>query len=325
MTRFGHSFLRLCLWFCLVLPLAHALAGAAPEASLGAALAAGDHAFTLEHDGLTRRYLLHVPRSYTDSRPAPLLMALHGGGGNARFQADDAHYGLITASEKFGFIAVFPNGISPLPRGGLASWNAGTCCAQARDRNIDDVGFLRAVVADVSRRLAVDPARVYATGMSNGGMMAQRLACEAADVFRAIAPVAGTDNTLSCTPSRPVAVIEFHARDDDHVLFAGGAGPKAFKDSSKVAPFTGVEETISRWVKRNQCTAPPRVVLDKPGARCIRHGGCSEGAVVELCVTDEGGHSWPGGGATRIVKTRPSSALSADELMWEFFAGLPPK
>ena len=287
--------------------------------------APGDSSYTLEHGGLTRHYLVHVPRSYDPARPAALLMALHGGGGSAKFQADDAHYGLITASEKYGFVAVFPNGISPLPGGMLATWNAGACCGKARDRNIDDVGFLRAVVADVQRRLAIDPARVYATGMSNGGMMAQRLACEAADVFRAIAPVAGTDNTLTaCAPNRPVAVIEFHARNDDHVLFNGGAGPSAFADSSKMAPFTSVDETIARWVKRNQCsaTAAPEVVLDKPGARCVRHNGCAGGAVVELCVTEDGGHSWPGGGATRIGKTKPSTAISANDLMWAFFQRL---
>ncbi|MDN8872721.1 prolyl oligopeptidase family serine peptidase, partial [Staphylococcus aureus] len=85
--------------------------------------------------------------------------------------------------------------------------------------------------------------RVYATGMSNGGMMAYRLACEASDIFKAIAAVAGTDNTLSCTPAKPISILHIHAKDDDHVLFAGGAGKEAFRDLSQVTEFMSVPKT----------------------------------------------------------------------------------
>ncbi len=117
-------------------------------------------------------------------------MALHGGGGGAIYQADDANYGLIGKSEQAGFIVVFPNGVSGTGNGMLATWNAGNCCARARDENVDDVGFLRMVVADVARRANVAAPRVYAIGMSNGAMMAYRLACEAGDVFHGIMAVA---------------------------------------------------------------------------------------------------------------------------------------
>lgn len=285
--------------------------------------APGLYRYTLRHDGLEREYLVHVPPSYRAGRPMPLLFAFHGGGGHMEWQADDAKYGLVSQADRAGFIAVFPNGFSRFPGGRLATWNAGACCGDARDRAVDDVGFVRRVHADVSRRLAVDPARVYATGMSNGAMLAYRLACEAPDLFRAIAAVAGTDTTRHCTPSREVAVLHVHARDDTHVLFDGGAGPDAFRDPTKVTDFTSVPETVHRWVQRNGCAAAPVRVLERPGAACELYAPCRGGARVQLCVTDTGGHSWPGGGAVR--GKAPSAALSANDAMWAFFQALPPR
>jgi len=278
----------------------------------------GDYRFTLQSGGIERRYRVHVPRGYDAAHPAPMVMAFHGGGGNMDFEADDSHYGLESASDAHGFIAVFPNGVGALG-GRLATWNAGKCCGMARDQGVDDVAFVRAVAADVETKAAIDMRRVYATGMSNGGMLVQRLACEAADVFRAVAPVAGTDNTRDCHPARPVPIIEFHARDDDHVLFDGGAGKDAFRNRSAVTEFTSVPETISRWVRRNRCNVAARRVLDKPGAYCEVHEGCADGATVELCVTETGGHSWPGAGSVRADKAPASQAISADALMWDFF------
>ncbi|MFZ5655947.1 MAG: alpha/beta hydrolase family esterase [Pseudomonadota bacterium] len=283
----------------------------------------GLYRYRLRHDGLDREYLVYVPAAYRPGRAMPLLFAFHGGGGHMQWQADDANYGLPSKAEEAGFIAVFPNGFSRFPGGRLATWNAGDCCGDARDRAVDDVGFVRRVHADVSRRLTVDAARVYATGMSNGAMMAYRLACEAPDLFRAIAAVAGTEVTRGCAPAREVAVLHLHARDDSHVLFDGGAGPDAFRDPAKVTAFTSVPETVHRWVARNGCPAAPRRIVDRPGVACDLHSPCRGGARVQLCVTDTGGHSWPGGGAVR--GKLPSNALSANDAMWSFFEALPPR
>jgi len=234
-------------------------------------------------------------------------------------QADDARYGLISRSESVGFLAVFPNGFSPWPGGRLATWNAGACCGAARDKGVDDVAFVRAVVADVQRRWRVDAQRIYATGMSNGGMLAHRLACEAADVFKGIAAVAGTDNTRDCHPARPISVLHIHARNDDHVLFNGGAGAGAFRDESKVTAFTSVPDTVARWVQRNACTGTPTRLPTQPGAVCERYAGCQGGVAVQLCVTETGGHSWPGAGTVRGGKESASQALSANDTMWDFF------
>jgi polyhydroxybutyrate depolymerase len=282
------------------------------------ALRPGDHRFTLRHDGLERMYLVHVPPSYDPARPTPVLFALHGGGGNMDHQANDRNYGLVSKSDKEGFIAVFPNGYSRMDSGKFATWNAGHCCGGARDRNVDDLGFIRKVFEQLTRQVNVDRARVYATGMSNGGLMSYRLACEMSDVFKAIAPVAGTDNTRSCSPARPVAVLHIHAKDDTHVLFNGGAGPDAV-EASKVTDFTSVPATVAKWTALNGCFGPPRRVLDRPGAYCDLYAGCSSGAPVQLCVTETGGHSWPGGHKARAPQP-PSQAISANDVMWEFFS-----
>src|SRR5690348_3384737 len=183
----------------------------------------GDYRFSFVHDGITREYLVHVPKSYRGA-PTPMLIALHGGGGDDDFQANDSKYRLISKSEQAGFIAVFPNGYSRFPSGILATWNAGTCCGGAQKNNVDDVGFIREVIRRMERQVSIDPGRIFAAGMSNGAMMTWRLACEAPEI-RAIAPVEGTDNVIGrCEPSHSVAVIEFHSADDPNVPFNGGVG-----------------------------------------------------------------------------------------------------
>jgi polyhydroxybutyrate depolymerase len=276
----------------------------------------GDYRFSLVHDGVTREYLVHVPRSYRGA-PTPMLVALHGGGGDADFQADDSKYKLISKSEAAGFIAVFPNGYSRFPSGILATWNAGTCCGKAVDNKIDDVGFIREVIHRVERQARIDPKRIFATGMSNGAMMSWRLGCEAPEI-RAIAPVEGTDNTIgTCAPSHPVAVIEFHAVDDDHVPLNGGMGDLSV---AHVA-FASVPATQAKWVQLDRADPAVRRVLTVPGAHCDLHAPKPGGAPVELCVTDTGGHSWPGGG-TQQGRKQPSMAISANDLMWSFFSSL---
>jgi len=285
----------------------------------GRLTAPGDYTYTLQHGGLTRRYRVHVPRSVRPGQRPALLLAFHGGGGNMNHMADDDNYGLIAKSESAGFVVVFPNGYSTMPGGGLATWNAGECCGSARDKDVDDVGFVREVLADLATRIEVDTRRVFATGMSNGGLFAYRLACEMPDRIRAIAAVAGTDNTRTCNPSRPIPVLHIHAKNDTHVLFEGGAGQDAFRDVAKVTQFTSVPETIARWTRRNGCGTTPRAVLERPGAYCESYFLCREGATVQLCVTAAGGHSWPGAAKVRRGKEPASQALSANDVMWDFF------
>lgn len=283
----------------------------------------GTHTGRLEVMGQARLFMVHVPPGYRPGQPMPVVLAFHGGGGSMELQADDSRYGLLSKSDSAGFIAVFPNGHSGLPGHHLATWNAGGCCGSARDSGSEDVAFVRALIGHLKQRLSVDAGRVYAIGMSNGGMMSHRLACELSDQLAGIAAVAGTDATSSCQPRRPISVLMIHALDDDHVLYQGGAGPKAFRDTSKVMDFVSVPETERRWVQRNQCSATAQPVLERPGASCVRYSGCADGVQVQRCTTETGGHSWPGSDRSRPGKEKPSQALDANDMIWAFFQSLP--
>ena len=301
----------------LLICLATALPGlgfardAAPDEITGP----GDYSLSIVHGGVTRLYRVHVPSAYSTSRPIPLVFSFHGGGGNMDYQANDRYYGQISKSEQASYVAVFPNGVSKLRSGKFATWNAGHCCGSARDENVDDVGFVRAIIKSLSDRLNIDQKRIFADGISNGGMMAYRLACEMPDVFRAIASVAGTDNTKTCTPKAPISILHIHARDDELELFDGGAGRK----SSKVTSFVSVPDSISKWSQFNGCAAKPKRVFENSGAYCDAYSPCRGDVEVRLCVTESGGHSWPGG--RKIRGGAPgSTALSATDVIWDFFS-----
>ena len=171
---------------------------------------------------LERSFSVYVPRAYDGTRtPIPLVLVLHGAGGNADQVARIT--GMSEIADKAPFIAVFPEGTARKEHG-LLTWNAGNCCGYAYENQVDDVGFIRALVGSLSAEYRVDPKRVYAVGMSNGGILAYRLACELSDTFAAIGVVAGAFNVSPCRPTRPVALVIFHGTADEHVLYEGGVG-----------------------------------------------------------------------------------------------------
>jgi len=282
----------------------------------------GDYTFSVSISDLKRFYKIHIPKKYSTGQPMPLLLALHGGGGDMSIQATEDYYHQISKSESRGFIVVFPNGPSAFASGKLATWNAGLCCGYARDNKIDDVAFLKEVIAKTRRQLSIDSQRIFATGMSNGAMMAYRLACELPDTIRAIAAVAGTDNTSTCEPKKPISILHIHAKNDGHVLYTGGAGKHAFKDRSAITEYRSVPSTIERWRILNKCEARTERVLEAKAVYCDRHPDCADGTRLQLCVTEDGGHSWPGGSKVRMTGDKPSMAISANDVMWAFFDSL---
>lgn len=275
---------------------------------------AGDYDFLIHHGGLPRTYRLHVPASYESTAPAPLLVALHGPGRHANLQeANDGTYGLVGKSEREGFIVVFPHASGKAGPG--RTWN--TAPAEAAS-GVDDVGFIGRVVLNVFRQVSIDRSRIYATGVSSGGAMAYRLACEMPEVFRAVAPVAAADGTAGCAPAKPVSVLHIHARDDSNAPF-GGVADLAPSGKSRPADTTSVPQSVARWAQLDGCAATPRRILDKDGAYCEAYSWCRARSEVQLCVTDSGGHSWPGGRAPQ-GEPSPSVAISATEMMWDFFS-----
>ncbi len=270
-----------------------------------------------------RQYLIYVPAGLSLTKPAPLVLFFHGGGGNQQHAADS--YGWREMAQQQGFIVVFPNGYSRFRRGKFATWNAGSCCGDARDQQVDDIGFVKALLADVAKRVPVDNSRIYATGMSSGGMLVHRLACEMAETFAAVAAVAGTDNTVQCQPSRAIAILHIHAKDDTHVLYQGGAGEDAFRDLNKVTHFTSVPTTIMRWRQRYDFTQLMPVVERKPGALIETYSANPSSAsapadrlgTIQLVTTENGGHSWPGSKPVR--RKTPSTAIHANTYIWQFF------
>ena len=276
----------------------------------------GDSTRTLTFDNIERSYILHIPSSYDGSHAMPLVLSFHGGGGNAENEMRVSNF--IPLADEKGFIVAYPNGTGRLGDKVL-TWNGGTCCGYATTNQVDDVGFVRALIADLQTVAMIDMKRIYATGLSNGGIMSYRLACDASDLIAAIGPVSGTQNYIRCQPESPVSVIHFHGTEDGHVPYNGGAGP----DSIAGVPFVSVKDSIDFWLNFNQCPASPQT----ESFADIKHDAytnCKDGTAVELYTIVGGKHAWPGSdGSAWPGGNEPTQTISATKLMWEFFAAHP--
>ncbi|MFQ5652316.1 MAG: alpha/beta hydrolase family esterase [bacterium] len=302
------SRLLLVIWFpgALVLPA---------RAQNTYPVQAGKHELSLKHAGRKRFYTLHVPKTFDRNQPAPLVIVLHGGAGNA----DNAirMTGMSAKADEEGFLAVYPQGTGRLRKHAL-TWNAANCCGYAHQTNIDDVGFIRALLDTLQAHYKIDPKRIYATGMSNGGMLVYRLACELADKLAAIAPVAAAFNDTLCQPSAPVSVIVFHGTLDKRVPFKGGTGEEAPEKRID----RSVAATIEFWVDHNSCEKKSGIESLTTTIRETFSAGRNDTEVV-LVTIKGGGHAWPGGKKGYLFSDVPTRALSATDVMWEFFEAHP--
>ena len=240
-------------------------------------LGPGDYVRSLKMGEADRSYLVHVPAQYDAKQPTPVVLVLHGAGTNGQITV--SFCGLNKKSDEAGFIAVYPNGTGLA--GIMLTWNAGGF--RGKEGKADDVAFIAKVLDDLATVLNVDPKRIYATGMSNGGFMVYRLAAELSDRIAAVAPVGGTMGEGEPKPVRPVPVIHFHGTADTYVRY-GGADTRV----PSLVKVRSVEDSVTTWARLNGCEAKPTVekLPDKvdDGTTVTRktYGGGKGGAEVVL-------------------------------------------
>jgi len=245
------------------------------------ALTPRDTSETLQVGSASRSYVLHVPAAYDGSTPVPLILDFHGIGSTGWGERSSSPYPDLTDSE--GVVMAFPDGLKgPVGTG----WNMGPCCV----KDADDLGFARALVAHLQEVACIDPERVYAVGVLTGGGMVYDLACNAADVFAAVAPAAFDlvqESVAECVPARPITEISFRGTADPRVPYAGGA-------SSLVAgmgiTFLGAKATFLKWSQIDHCAGSPS---QEDSHGCASYSDCQGGVEVILC-TKQGGGDDPG-------------------------------
>lgn len=265
-------------------------------------------------DGRTRTYRLYVPSSATAADRLPLLVALHGGlGWGAQFESNSGFDGLAESNR---FVVVYPDGTSTRPGATtLLTWNGGLCCAPASRQNVDDVSFLRLLIDRIAAQVAVDPGRVYATGHSNGAILAYRLACELSDRISAIAVQSGVIG-VPCQPTRPVSVFHLHGLADMNIPIDGGRG-----SGPSGVDFPSPRDAVSAFAALNHCAPAPvdQEDLSNPDVRSRLWSDCSEDSEVRFVTVTGASHAWMGhpSVAQSLVGT-PYGSFDASRAIWSF-------
>ena len=283
-------------------------------------LPAGNHEISVGE----RYFLLHVPPQVSAGQPLPLVLNFHGGGGNP--QQHQAHTRMDELADREGFVVVYPAGYARkgAPRRMLLTWNAGDCCGPAQDEDSDDVGFVREVLGQVAARLSIDATRVYATGFSNGAMMAYRVARELSGQIAAVAPVSGASAIPPPAGALPMPVLHLHSVDDGRALYRGGEGPP-FPFTNRRVKHPAVEDVLRLWARHDGCgerpvAQPPLSTPDGHTATRLTFPHCASGKPVEHLRLTGAGHVWPGAGRVEragLLGT-PTQVIDANFEVWNF-------
>jgi polyhydroxybutyrate depolymerase len=266
---------------------------------------------------LTRTYTVYLPAGYTPGKAWPLVLALHGRLGDGAGMRTLTHFD--TVADQHGFLVVYPDGYR-------RSWADGRGTTPADQAGVDDVAFLRLLIGVMVTRYHADAARVYVTGISNGGFMTQRLGCDLAGELAGIAAVAATfPVNLSCHPARPIPYLLMQGTDDPLVPYAGGT------ISDDHGQGLSASDSFAKWATLDSCTPPiaqhtlPDIVNDGTHASYEEYATCAGNVQAIFYTITNGGHTWPGGlqylPAAIVGKT--TRQLDASEVIWQFFQQFP--
>lgn len=265
-------------------------------------------------DGLERTYTLNLPPDYYDAAGFSLVIALHGGGGSA--QQFESTNKLTEKANAAKFIVVYPEGIQSNGVLKARTWNAGGCCDYAVTQNINDVKFISLLIDKLVTTYKINPKKVYATGHSNGGMLAYRLACELSNKIAAIAPNGCTMVAATCNPSRPVPVLHMHSVLDTNVPYQGGVVNGIGTQGVYLPPLDSV---MNAWSQKNTCATIAQVIVNDNNYKLTKWTGCNGNAAIHYYLTKDGGHGWPGGLPGGPNSDIPSTVINANNLLWDFF------
>ncbi|WP_246577384.1 extracellular catalytic domain type 1 short-chain-length polyhydroxyalkanoate depolymerase [Actinospica durhamensis] len=287
-----------------------ASSAAASSGPSAGAIPAGSSSYSFEIGGLQRTYHVYRPPGLTG--PAPLVIFLHGGYGSGS-QAEQ-YYGWDQEAAAHGFLVVYPDGYD-------RAWNTGGgCCGIPASQDVDDVAFITAVVARVEAGAPVDRHRVFATGISNGGIMAYRLACSTT-LFAAVGPDSATE-LGSCDAPAPLSVIHIHGTADQRIPYGGGTGSGSAHIDGPAVPTV-----VAGWRRIDGCAAPTQASSDG-GVISTSTATCPDGRAVELITVAGAGHQWPGSPDRPVIQKvlgldTPFPNLDATDVIWAFFAAHP--
>jgi polyhydroxybutyrate depolymerase len=284
-------------------------------------LRAGTQHHELKVNGLSRTFHVFVPDKLDRTRQFPLVIALHGGATNGEIM--ERFSGLSETAAKHSFIVAYPNGTGRLRA--VRTWNSGRCCGYAQKHNINDVAFIEHLIKFMIEQYHIDPSRVFVTGMSNGGMMAYRVAAEIPERVAAVAAIAGTLDVDASSIRAPVPVVHFHGTDDQYCPYEGGRGARSLVRVG----HNSVKHTIDAWVRANHADPEPIVeeIPDRSddGTRVVKYTYKTkqDPQNVVLYKIIGGGHSWPGRKLRERLLGTATMEISANEIMWQFFSAHP--
>ncbi|MGB0955461.1 MAG: alpha/beta hydrolase family esterase [Panacagrimonas sp.] len=279
------------------------LSGGLPLLSAANAATSGTFEFEVRADALKRNYRLYVPASYERNKPAPLVIALHGGLGTGKSMQKMS--GLDREAERHGMLIAYPDGIG---RG----WNAGSCCGKPMENKVNDVDFMAKLIADVKGRYAVDGQRIFGTGFSNGAMLLHKVACERPKLFTAMAPASGGIMVKKCDAKSAPAMMLVQGRQDPRIPWDGGVFKGTYRPS--------IREIVASLGKRNRCDQSESVTRKDEGVICRALNGCGTRDVI-WCELPGVGHQWAGGKTIlpRLLGNNTDKFNASAEVM-RFFA-----